>query len=102
MSNIKLITFNTQQTIIAEIVEEDDLDFLVKNPVQVIAVPPRNANDQGGVGFAPYLAYTEEFDKGISIKNENIFCVTTPVSDLLEQYRKMFSRIEIAPAGLKL
>ena len=30
MSNIKLITFNTQQTIIAEIVEEDDLDFLSK------------------------------------------------------------------------
>ena len=38
MSNIKLITFNTQQTIIAEVVEEDDIDFLVKNPVQVIAV----------------------------------------------------------------
>ena len=102
MSNIKLITFNTQQTIIAEVIDEGDVGVLVKNPVQVIAVPPRNANDQGGVGFAPYLAYTEEFDKGISIKNENIFCVTTPVSDLLEQYRRMFSRIELAPAGLKL
>ena len=102
MSNIKLITFNTQQTIIAEIVDEGDVGVVVKNPVQVIAVPPRNANDQGGVGFAPYLAYTEEFDKGISIKNENIFCITTPVNDLLEQYRRMFSRIELAPAGLKL
>ena len=102
MSNIKLITFNTQQTIIAEIIEEDDIDFLVKHPVQVIAVPPKNPNDMGGVGFAPYLAYSEEFDKGIYIKNENIFCITTPVSDLMEQYRKMFSRIEIAPAGLKL
>ena len=76
--------------------------YFVKNPVQIISVPPRSANDTGGVGFAPYLAFVEEFDKGISIKNENIFCVTTPVSDLLEQYRKMFSRIEIAPAGLKL
>ena len=102
MSNIKLITFNTQQTIIAEVIDEGDVGVLIKNPVQVIAVPPRNANDQGGVGFAPYLAYTEEFDKGISIKNENIFCVTTPVNDLLEQYRRMFSRIELAPAGLKL
>jgi len=102
MSNIKLITFTTQQTIIAEIVEEDDLDLLVKNPVQVIAVPPRNPSDQGGVGFAPYLAYTEEFDKGIQIKHDNVFCVTTPISDLLEQYRKMFSRIEIASPGLKL
>jgi hypothetical protein len=102
MSDIKLITFNTQQTIIAEIVYEGDVDIQIKNPVQVIAVPPRNANDQGGVGFAPYLAYTEEFDKGITIKQSQIFCINTPVSDLLEQYRRMFSRIELAPAGLKL
>jgi hypothetical protein len=102
MSNIKLITFNTQQTIIAEVIDEGDVGVLVKNPVQVIAVPPRNANDQGGVGFAPYLAYTEEFDKGITIKQSQVFCITTPVSDLLEQYRRMFSRIELAPAGLKL
>ena len=46
MSNIKLITFNTQQTIIAEIIDEGDVGVVVKNPVQVIAVPPRNANDQ--------------------------------------------------------
>ena len=102
MSDIKLITFTTQQTIMAEIVDYGDIGIQVKNPVQVIAVPPRNANDQGGVGFAPYLAYSEEFDKGIIIKNENVFCTTTPINDLLEQYRKMFSRIEIAPAGLRL
>ena len=100
---IKCITFKTHQTIIGEIMDEVNSDvYFVKNPVQIISVPPRSANDTGGVGFAPYLAFVEEFDKGISIKNENIFCVTTPVSDLLEQYRKMFSRIEIAPAGLKL
>ena len=102
MSNIKLITFNTQQTIIAEIVDEGENGIVIKNPVQVIAVPPRSANDQGGVGFAPYLAYTEEFDKGITIKTSQVFCTTTPVADLLEQYRRMFSRIEIAPAGIKL
>jgi hypothetical protein len=102
MSDIKLITFTTQQTIMAEIVDYGDIGIQVKNPVQVIAVPPRNANDQGGVGFAPYLAYTEEFDRGITIKQEHVFCTTTPISDLLEQYRRMFSRIELAPAGLKL
>lgn len=102
MSNIKLITFNTQQTIITEIVDEGDVGVIIKNPVQVIAVPPRNANDQGGVGFAPYLAYTEEFDKGITIKQTQIFCITTPIDDLMNQYTRMFSRIEIAPPGLKL
>lgn len=102
MSNIKLITFNTQQTIIADILDEGDIGIKIKNPVQVIAVPPKSANDTGGVGFAPYLAYSEEFDTGITIKQSQVFCITTPVADLLENYRRMFSRIELAPAGLKL
>ena len=100
--NIKCITFKTHQTIIAEVTLEGDAVTLVKNPVQVISVPPRSANDPGGVGFAPYLAFVEEFDKGITLKNEDILTINTPVADLLENYRKMFSRIEIAPAGLRL
>lgn len=101
MSEIVCITFKTHQTIIGEVTEQGD-DIVVKNPMQVIAVPPRAANDPGGVGFAPYLAYVEEFDKGIKFKYDDILTVNTPVTDLLSQYRKMFSRIEIAPAGLKL
>jgi hypothetical protein len=100
--NIKCITFKTHQTIIADVSLEGDVVVLVKNPVQVISVPPRSANDPGGVGFAPYLAFVEEFDKGITLKHEDILTINTPVADLLENYRKMFSRIEIAPAGLKL
>ena len=100
--NIKCITFKTHQTIIAEVTLEGDAVTLVKNPVQVISVPPRSANDPGGVGFAPYLAFVEEFDKGITLKNEDILTINTPVADLLENYRKMFSRIELAPAGLRL
>jgi hypothetical protein len=99
---IKCITFKTHQTIIAELVDEGNVEIKVKNPMQVIAVPPRSANDPGGVGFAPYLAFVEEFDQGIVISNEDVLTVNTPVSDLLEQYRRMFSRIELAPAGLKV
>ena len=100
--NIKCITFKTHQTIIGEITDEGDIGIIVKNPVQVISVPPRSANDPGGVGFAPYLAFVEEFDKGITLKHEDILTINTPVADLLENYRKMFSRIELAPAGLRL
>jgi hypothetical protein len=100
--NVKCLTFKTHQTIIADVSLDGDVVVLVKNPVQVISVPPRSANDPGGVGFAPYLAFVEEFDKGITLKHEDILTINTPVADLLEQYRKMFSRIEIAPAGLKL
>ena len=99
---VKCLTFKTHQTIIGEFLDEGDVGVLIKNPVQVISVPPRSANDPGGVGFAPYLAFVEEFDKGIVIKQEDILTINTPVADLLENYRRMFSKIEIAPAGLKL
>jgi hypothetical protein len=100
--NVKCLTFKTHQTIIGEVIDEGDVGYLVKNPVQVISVPPRSANDPGGVGFAPYLAFVEEFDKGIVLQAADILTVNTPVPDLMENYRKMFSRIEIAPPGLKL
>jgi hypothetical protein len=100
MSEIVCITFKTHQTIIGEMIEQGDVGVLVKNPMQVIAVPPRSATDPGGVGFAPYLAFVEEFDKGINFKNADILTINIPVADLLAQYRKMFSRIEIAPPGL--
>ena len=100
MSEIVCITFKTHQTIIGEVVDQSDVGVKVKNPMQVIAVPPRSASDPGGVGFAPYLAFVEEFDRGITFNNSDILTTNTPVSDLLAQYRKMFSRIEIAPPGL--
>jgi len=100
MNNVKCFTFKTHQTIIGEVVEDWDTGFALKNPMQVIAVPPRSASDSGGVGFAPYLAFVEEFDRGINFNSDDILTINTPVPDLLAQYRKMFSRIEIAPPGL--
>jgi hypothetical protein len=102
MNEVKCFTFKTHQTIMGEVTDDGDVGFILKNPMQVVAVPPRSANDPGGVGFAPYLAFVEEFDKGINFKYDDILTVNTPVSDLLEQYRRMFSSIEIAPAGLKI
>ena len=102
MSETLCITFKTHQTIIGEVTQQDGDALIVKNPVQVISVPPRSTNDPGGVGFAPYLAFVEEFDKGIRLERSDVLTINTPVSDLMENYRKMFSRIEIAPAGLKL
>lgn len=102
MSNVKCFTFRTHQTVIGEVTDDDDISFTLKNPMQVIPVPPRAANDSGGIGFAPYLAFVEEFDKGINFKYDDILTVNTPVDDLLAQYTRMFSRIEIAPAGLKI
>jgi hypothetical protein len=100
---IKLITFKTQQTIIGDLTYKDKLCVTVAEPVQVISVPPRSATDPGGIGFVPYLEYSEEFKTGISFHEEDILTINTPVVELLNQYNKMFgSGIQIASSGLKL
>jgi len=49
------------------------------------------------MGFSPYLEFAEEFKTGISLPKDNIQCVTTPMSELTNQYNEVFgSRIQIA------
>ena len=62
MSEIVCITFKTHQTIIGEVTEQGD-DIVVKNPMQVIAVPPRAANDPGGVGLHHILLMLKSLTK---------------------------------------
>jgi hypothetical protein len=95
---VKLITFKTSQTVMADI--NDDfknklLDTIsLKKPVQVIVQPTKEGPM---MGFAPFLDYAEEFSTGIEISKTDILCVTSPSRELENQYNKIFgSNIEIA------
>lgn len=93
---IKLVTFKTNHTIMGD-VTESSVTTLVKQPVQVVSVPPRSANDPGSVAFSPFIEYAEEFKSGFTIKNEDILIVSTPVRELENQYNQIFgSGIQIA------
>ena len=52
--SIKLITLKTNHTIIADVIEDKEI-FKLKEPVQVVNVPPRSTNDEGGIAFSPFL-----------------------------------------------
>lgn len=75
----------------------------IKQPVQVVSVPPRSAQDPGSVAFSPFLEYAEEFKSGFQIKNEDILTTSTPVRELENQYNQIFgSGIQIASAIPKI
>lgn len=97
---IKLVTFKTNQTILAEIDCIDDKTISMKEPVQVIVQPTQ----QGPMmGFAPFLEYAEEFNTGIKVTMDNVLCLTTPSRELQNQYNKMFgSGITIASSIPKI
>jgi|TARA_R110000868_G_scaffold92008_3_gene255048 hypothetical protein len=96
---VKLVTLKTDKTLLATISEDASLPgaVIVKEPVQVVMVPPRSQTDQGGIAFIPFLDFSEEFKTGIVISPNDILTVTTPLRELLNQYNTMFgSGIQIA------
>lgn len=100
---IKLITFKTSQTVMADVdfhvdcfLHNDKASTIVtlKKPVQVIVQPTKEGPM---MAFAPFLDYAEEFSTGIEISKTDILCVTSPSRELENQYNKVFgSNIEIA------
>lgn len=96
---IKLITFKTNHTILGDVSEKQDT-VLLKQPVQVISVPPSQQNPQGGIGFAPFLEFAEEWRTGIEFDLEDILAINTPLRELENQYNTAFgSGIQIAAAN---
>lgn len=94
---IKLITFKTNHTVIADLSKKDDVIILTK-PVQVIMQPTENGP---AVGFAPFLEYSKEFEKGITFHSEDVLCITSPVVELENEYNKHFgSGIQLVTNGL--
>lgn len=97
---IKLVTFKTNQTLLAEIDCTSEKEISLKEPVQVIVQPTKEGPM---MGFAPFLDYAEEFNTGIKVSMNDVLCLTTPSRELQNQYSKMFgSGIQIASAIPKI
>lgn len=95
----KLITFKTNHTIIAEVEKQTDTHITLKNPLQVIMQP---SNTGTTLGFVPFLEYCKEFKSGIKFSFADILVITEPVDELAENYRQVFSNIQIVSQMPKL
>lgn len=84
--SLKLITFKTNQTIMGD-VEFSGGVYKVKQPVQVILQPTK---DGPMMGFSPFLDFCEEFKSGIEIAGYDVLTVTTPITELANQYSQVF------------
>lgn len=90
---IKLVTFKTNHTIIADVDCVDDTTITLKEPLQVVTQPTKEGS---GIMFVPFVEYAEEFKTGFKVSMENVLMLNTPVKELEENYRQVFSRIQIA------
>lgn len=95
---IKLVTFKTNHTIMGDVTESSTDSFItVKQPVQVVTVPPRSATDPGSVAFSPFLEWAKEFKTGFQIKHEDILTMSSPVDELENQYNQIFGSGIVVP-----
>jgi hypothetical protein len=96
---VKLLTFKTNQTILADVTEQDNV-VLAKQTVQVVVQPQ---NGQPMMGFVPFLEFTQEFKTGITFNKSDILSINTPVVELENEYNRLFgSGIEIASSIPKI
>ena len=94
--SVKLVTFKTNHTIIAQVDCTDKDEVVLKQPVQVVMQPSK---DGPMMAFAPFLDFSQEFNSGIKILMDSVLCITTPVVELENQYNQVFgSGIQIASA----
>ena len=91
--NIKLLTFRSLQTLIADIREFDTPQGKMYNLIRPLFV----ATQQGQqIVFIPFLEWSQEWEDGIDFPASEFITLNTPLDEIAEQYRKMFSNIEIA------
>jgi hypothetical protein len=93
---IRLITLKTAHTLMGNVEEESD-HIIIKEPVQVVQIPPKTKDEPENIAFSPFLHFTEDFKVGIKLYKIDILTVTTPVMELENQYNLIFgSGIQIA------
>jgi hypothetical protein len=94
--SLKLITFKTNHTILGDVTEEKDFVY-IKQSVQVIHIPPKDREEYSGIAFSPFMEFSEEFKTGIKLQKSDILTICTPITELINQYNKIFgSGIQIA------
>lgn len=94
---VKLITLKTNHTLLGSVNDQITDSVTIKEPVQVVQVPQRAANEQPSLAFVPFIEFSQEFKTGIPIDKDDILCITTPVVELENQYNQIFgSGITIA------
>lgn len=98
--DIKLVTLKTNHTLIAKVeIPFDQSYIIVKEPLQVALQPTKEGS---GVMFVPFVEYAEEFKTGFKFLMDNVLMISTPVKELEDNYRQLFSNIQIASSIPKL
>lgn len=86
-TNVKLLKY-LGEDILAEILEETDTTFTVKNPVRVVVVPNKADPKNPSVGFAPWCDWSD--DKEVVLTKTMFIAKLEPLTLFINQYNSQF------------
>jgi len=94
---IKVITLSFGMNVIGEYSVTDN-GHMLKKPALVLM---QQQQGQTMIGFSPFLDYTNDFETGVEFVKDSVVAVTTPNTDLQNEYSKYFGTgIQIATADI--
>ena len=96
---IQLVTLKTNHTLIGD-TDYDGNTITIKEPLQVVIQPGKDSTSS--VMFVPFVEYAKEFKTGFKISMNDVLMISNPVQELEDNYRQLFSRIQIASTLPKL
>ena len=96
---IQLVTLKTNHTLIGD-TDYDGNTITIKEPLQVVIQPGKDSTSS--VMFVPFVEYAKEFKTGFKISMNDVLMISNPVQELEDNYRQLFSRIQIASSMPKL
>ena len=96
MSDVVLYRLNNGDEVVADQVSVGDGATVITDAVALVY----HQSEKGvSVGFAPFMPQS---DGKITLWHGSISAVSVPNEQVLKEYNRIFSKIEIAPAGLIL
>jgi len=85
--NVKLIRMSSGEDVVATVVEDGDELLTIQDAI--VAIP----TGQGQMGFAPWSPILSKEQKDIPVNKKFIVYIAEVNSDIVDQYRQMFSTI---------
>lgn len=85
--NVKLIRMSSGEDVVATVVEDGDEFLTVQDAI--VAIP----TGQGKMGFAPWSPIINEDQKEIPVNKKFVVYIAEVNSDIVDQYKQMFSTI---------
>lgn len=91
VQQVKQLKLSTGEEIMCEILEEDDYDIIIRNPLTIQF--SHTEDGQRMWSFRLFMCYQDDPDRFILLKLDKIVAIANPVDEILKQYIKAVDSI---------